>query len=54
MLRVDAGNPDNRFLLSKLTGPPLGQGSRMPLTGGYLTDTQVELIRAWILAGAPR
>jgi hypothetical protein len=54
MLRVDAGNPDNSFLLSKLIGPPLGQGGRMPLTGGYLTDPQVELIRAWILAGAPR
>ena len=54
MLRVDPGHPDNSFLLTKLTGPPLGQGSRMPLTGDLLSDAEVALIRAWILAGAPR
>lgn len=54
MLRVDPGRPDNSFLLSKLAGPPLGQGSRMPLTGALLDDAEMALIRAWILAGAPR
>jgi hypothetical protein len=54
MKRVDPGHPDNSFLLSKLAGPPLGQGSRMPLTGEPLTDTEMALIRAWITAGAPR
>ena len=54
MLRVDPGAPDNSFLLSKLAGPPLGQGSRMPLTGAPLDDADMALIRAWILAGAPR
>lgn len=54
MLRVDPGHPDNSFLLTKLTGPALGQGSRMPLTGDPLGDADMALIRAWILAGAPR
>ena len=54
MLRVDAGHPDNSFLLTKLTGPPAGQGGRMPLTGDPLSDADVALIRAWITTGAPR
>ncbi|MBX3027905.1 hypothetical protein KF840_23675 [bacterium] len=54
MLRVDPGHPDNSFLLSKLAGPPLGQGSRMPLTGDPLSAADMALIRAWISAGALR
>jgi len=54
MKRVDPGNPDNSFLISKLVGPPAGQGNRMPLTGDKLTDAEVDLIRTWILDGAPR
>ncbi|MEO8602790.1 MAG: hypothetical protein ABI629_09455, partial [bacterium] len=54
MLRVDAGHPENSFLLSKLQGPPLGQGSRMPLTGDPLTADEIQLIREWIAAGALR
>ena len=53
-LRVDPGNPDNSFLLVKLAGPPLGQGSRMPLTGEPLDGAEMALIRDWILAGAAR
>lgn len=53
-LRVDPGVSDNSFLVTKLIGPPLGQGSRMPLTGELLTDDEVALIRAWIDAGAAR
>jgi len=52
LLRVDPGAPDNSFLLIKLEGPPLSQGSRMPLTGALLTPEQVQLIRDWILQGA--
>lgn len=52
-LRVDPGDPSNSFLLIKLTGPPLGQGGRMPLTGALLSDEEVELVRAWIAGGAP-
>ncbi len=51
-LRVDAGHPDKSFLLIKLTGPPIGQGSRMPLTGAPLSAEEIQLIRDWIAAGA--
>ena len=54
MKRVDAGSPDTSFLITKLVGPPLGQGSRMPLTGDPLTDAEVGLIRTWIADGALR
>jgi len=53
LLRVDPGDPENSFLLIKLEGPPPSQGSRMPLTGPLLTPEEVDLIRAWISAGAP-
>jgi len=53
LLRVDPGNPDNSFLMVKLLGPPLGQGSRMPLALPPLTTEQLVLIRDWILEGAP-
>jgi len=52
LLRVDPGHPENSFLLTKLTGPPPGEGSQMPLSGGPLTNQQIELIRNWILQGA--
>ncbi len=52
-LRVDAGRPDTSFLLLKLVGPPPAYGSRMPI-GGALSEAQIELVRAWILGGAPR
>jgi hypothetical protein len=52
LLRVQAGHPEQSFLLIKLTGPPPDEGSRMPLTGDPLPPTQIELIRDWILQGA--
>ncbi len=52
LLRVDPGHPENSFLLTKITGPPLGEGSRMPLTGTPLSTDQIQLIRNWILQGA--
>ena len=52
LLRVDAGHPENSFLLVKLEGPPPDQGSRMPLTGPLLTDAEVQLVRDWIAQGA--
>ena len=55
MLRVDAGKPDNSFLLTKLTLSrtfDLQFGSRMPLGKPVLPAEQIEHIRAWILRGA--
>ena len=55
MKRVDPGNPDNSFLLTKLVGPTTpAQGGRMPLVGGPLHDGKIDAIRRWIATGAPR
>jgi hypothetical protein len=51
-LLVDPGDPENSFLLIKLLGPPLGGGSRMPLTGDPLSGDEIERIRNWIVNGA--
>jgi hypothetical protein len=53
LLRVDDFDPDNSFLLIKLIGPPVGEGSRMPLVGDPLSAEEIQLIRDWITAGAP-
>jgi hypothetical protein len=50
--RVDAGNPENSFLLVKLEGPPPGEGGRMPLEGALLTPAEIDVIRVWIEDGA--
>lgn len=52
MLLVDAERPENSFLLTKLLGPPPGQGSRMPLALDPLDPSQIDLVRRWIYEGA--
>ena len=55
MKRVDPGDPDNSFLLTKLAGPSTpAEGGRMPLGGGPLHSGKIDAIRKWIAAGAPR
>jgi hypothetical protein len=51
-LRVDPGHPENSFLLVKLTNPPLGWGSPMPLVGDRLPPDEIQLVTDWILQGA--
>jgi len=53
LLRVDAGQPDNSLLISKVEGPPPEYGSRMPLNKPPLSAEQIQLIRDWIARGAP-
>ena len=53
LLRVTSGDPGRSFLLIKLQGPPPILGSRMPLTGPPLSAGEIELIRTWIVEGAP-
>ncbi len=53
LLRVDPGDPDNSFILIKLDDPSPEEGSRMPLGLPPLSASEVQLIRAWIAAGAP-
>ena len=52
LLRVKPGDPSNSFLVIKLTGPTVVQGSPMPLGKPPLTAAQVQLIRDWITQGA--
>jgi hypothetical protein len=56
LLRVMPGSPDSSFLFIKVTDPGhhAGYGSRMPLGGDRLTNGQIEFIRQWIAAGAPK
>ncbi len=49
---VTAVNPTNSYLMTKLTGAGT-MGDRMPLNGTPLNDSQLEIIRTWIIQGAP-
>lgn len=53
LVRVAPSQPDLSFLLIKLTGPGVGEGSQMPLSAAPLSAAQIDLIRNWIAAGAP-
>jgi mono/diheme cytochrome c family protein len=53
--RVQAGAPDQSYLMNKLQGTQVqagGQGAQMPLNGAPLSSAQIELIRQWISQGA--
>ncbi len=55
MNRVTPGQPDNSYLVHKVQGTHLdvgGSGFQMPLGRSPLTQMQIDLIRAWIDAGA--
>ena len=53
--RVVPGAPETSFLMDKLEGKLApGEGVQMPQGRKPLPDDQVEMIRKWILAGAPR
>ena len=54
MLRVQPVEPQNSFLMTKITMPGSGEGSRMPLGGNPLSQEDIDSIEQWILAGAPR
>lgn len=51
--RIEPGDPDASYLFLKVTGAPGIVGSRMPLEQPELTPAQKDLIRNWILRGAP-
>lgn len=55
LLRVAPGDVDRSFILRKLTGnlEPT-EGSAMPLGAAMLDDESIQMITAWIAAGAPR
>lgn len=54
-MRVMPGDPDRSFLLAKLTNNlAAGEGASMPWNAAPLDADTIAVIRAWILAGAPR
>ena len=55
MNRVTPNQPDSSYLVHKVQGTHLavgGSGSRMPLNRSPLSQSDIDLIRAWIQAGA--
>ncbi len=55
MNRVTPNQPDNSYLVHKVQGTHIdvgGSGSRMPLNRSELSQSDIDLIRAWIQAGA--
>ena len=53
-LRVKPGDPDASFLVQKLGTPAAGEGDRMPQRSGPSAAEELDLLRRWIAAGAPR
>jgi hypothetical protein len=55
MDRIEPGQPDQSYLVHKIQGTQGsvgGTGGRMPLGRTPLTQAQVDIIRAWVTAGA--
>lgn len=48
---VTPGNPDQSYLINKLTGVGVC-GSRMPKSGPAMTTDELNTVRAWIGSGA--
>jgi mono/diheme cytochrome c family protein len=54
LMRINPGNPDASYLVQKIQGTA-AVGGRMPLNGPpYLSQTQIDLVRRWVSAGAPQ
>ena len=52
---IEPGDPERSYALFKILNLQAsvgGRGRRMPLTGTALREDQVDVLRAWILAGA--
>lgn len=52
-VRVIPFDPDNSWIICKLEACPTIVGSQMPLIGGPLGQDVIDVIRTWILIGAP-
>jgi len=50
---VKPGDPDNSYLLLKMTGAPGISGNRMPLGRSPLSEAYINSVRQWIERGAP-
>lgn len=54
LMRVRPGEPDRSYMIWKLEGDPRIRGVRMPADENYLEQVEIDVIRQWIAAGAPR
>ena len=52
LLRVSPGNPDDSYLVRKIQGNNIA-ANRMPLGAAPLSQAQIDLVRQWVLDGAP-
>lgn len=50
VLEVAPGDPNNSFLIQKLTDGPNLVGHQMPKGGPYLSQAQIEEVSSWILS----
>ncbi|UCB54577.1 MAG: hypothetical protein JSW45_11630 [Thiotrichales bacterium] len=53
MALVQPGDPDASYMYWKITGNPGIEGVRMPAFGGPLDQELIDVVRQWILDGAP-
>jgi plastocyanin len=51
--RIEPGDPDQSYLVRKVEGDPSIDGQQMPRGGPPLSADLIQMIRAWILDGAP-
>lgn len=51
-IRVVPGNPEQSFLIQKLTRPGPGEGEFMPYATEGLPEDKIQLVRKWIKDGA--
>lgn len=57
MNRVEPGKPEESYLVAKLEGTHVakgGSGARMPFGAAPLPQPQIDIIKAWIKAGAKK
>jgi hypothetical protein len=52
-VRVAPGSPDESTLVLRIEGNPAG-GAAMPFYAGPLTETEIDLLVGWVIAGAPQ
>jgi len=52
LMRIAPNNPDNSYLFQKISTSSPASGLRMP-PGAILADSRINLVRRWILRGAP-
>jgi uncharacterized protein (TIGR03118 family) len=50
--RVAPGDPDHSYLVQKIEGAAGISGARMPFGGPFLTQAEIDQVRAWVAQGA--